>query len=207
MSVIGVDEAGRGPLFGRVYSGAVILPDESTGFDMSLIKDSKKFSSSKKIREVAKYIKENALYWNVGFCSEKLIDKKNIREATFCSMHEAIRGILAKIDPTTVTLHIDGNAFNPLLYYHNNAFIEIPHTCIIGGDNLDKSIAAASILAKVTRDDYIAELCDTYPELDERYDLRKNKGYGTLKHRIGIQTFGRSAWHHQSFQLKNELNI
>ena len=204
MSIIGVDEAGRGPLFGRVYSAAVILPSEESDFDLSLIKDSKKFSSSKKIKEVAKYIKDHALYWEIGYCSEKIIDKKNIREATFSSMHIAIRNILSKVDPSNITLHIDGNGFNPLFYFHNNKFIEIPHTCIIGGDNVDKSIGAASILAKVARDEYIEEMCSIYPELIERYDLLNNKGYGTKKHREGIYKYGLSNWHRESFKLKKQ---
>ncbi len=203
MFTIGVDEAGRGPLFGRVYSAAVVLPPQDGNFDLSLIKDSKKFSSSKKIKEVAKYIKDHALYWGIGYCSEKIIDSKNIREATFSSMHSAIRSILAKADTSDVILHIDGNGFNPLLYFHNNQFIEIPHKCIIGGDNIDKSIGAASILAKVARDEYIEEMCSMYPELIEKYDLLNNKGYGTKKHREGIHNYGLSNWHRKSFKLKN----
>ena len=202
---IGVDEAGRGPLFGRVYSAAVILPKEgSSNIDLSLIKDSKKFTKSNKIKEVAKYIKENALYWNVEYVDEDIVDKKNIREATFICMHKAIKNVLNELDdPFKCHLNIDGNAFKPLIFCKNEKFIEIPYTCIVQGDAIDKSISAASILAKTARDEYIENLCDENPELEEKYDLRNNKGYGTKKHREGIAKYGRTKWHRQTFKLKN----
>ena len=205
MQIIGVDESGRGPLFGRVYCAAVILPNQNSAFNMDIIKDSKKFSSFKKLCDVSKYIKENSLYWNIAYVSEKMIDKINIREATFQCMHQAIRGLISKLNSMDeLKLHIDGNAFNPLTIYHNNSFIELPYECIVGGDNSDKAIGAASILAKVARDEYIIDMCNTYPELNEKYGLEKNKGYGTLQHRNGIKQYGRTQWHRESFRLKDE---
>jgi len=204
---IGVDEAGRGPLFGRVYSAAVILPNEDdsdSSFDFSCIKDSKKFSNKKKIKEVSDYIKENALYWGISHVSETIIDKKNIREATFICMHQAIKELISSLDEKShsqIRLLIDGNAFKPYLYYNGDMFIEVPHTCIIGGDAIHKSIAAASILAKVARDEYIADMCSQHPVLIEKYDLLNNKGYGTKNHRKGIHKHGKTEWHRQSFHL------
>jgi len=171
---IGVDEAGRGPLFGRVYSAAAILPKDDS-FDHSQMKDSKKFHSKKKIKAVAEYIKQNALAWSVAYEDEKVIDEINILQATQSAMHKAIKDCMSQIAEkkeltekeqtymkSQFQLLIDGNYFKPIAEY-NKTFqkIEIvPHICIEGGDNKYTSIAAASILAKVSRDDYIYELCE-----------------------------------------------
>jgi len=196
---IGVDEAGRGPLFGRVYSGAVVLPSNIV-LDPKLIKDSKKFSSKKKIKEAEKYVKENALYWAVAYEDENMVDKVNIRVATFKCMHGAIKKVIGDIgDKHEYSLMIDGNDFKPFMMFKNERIQEVPFECVIGGDNLHQNIAAASILAKVSRDDYIEEMCEAHPELVERYDLAKNKGYGTKKHMDGLREHGRSEWHRKSF--------
>ena len=203
---IGVDEAGRGPMLGRVYTAAVILPKDDS-FNHSLMKDSKKFHSVKKIQEAAKYIKENALYWHVSYSDESVIDEINIRNATHKSMHESIRGVIDKYVDTMhfMPLHllIDGNDFKPLMMVNKDdlSLRQIPHTCIEGGDNLYTSIAAASILAKVERDTYIEELCSKNPELNERYGLLKNKGYGTKTHMDGIKKYGISPYHRKSFGI------
>jgi len=208
---IGVDEAGRGPMLGRVYTAAVILPKDDS-FNHSLMKDSKKFHSVKKIQEAAKYIKENALYWHVSYSDESVIDEINIRNATHKSMHESIRGVIDKyvdtmqLEPLNfMPLHllIDGNDFKPLMIVNKDdlSLRQIPHTCIEGGDNLYTSIAAASILAKVERDTYIEELCSKNPELNERYGLLKNKGYGTKIHMDGIKKHGISPYHRKSFGI------
>ena len=112
---IGVDEAGRGPMLGRVYSGAVILPKEDE-FNHKLMKDSKRFSSEKRIREVAEYIKENAVAWGVGFITEEEIDRVNIRQATFTAMHSAITQVMKKHQDSSHTYHllVDGNDFKTL---------------------------------------------------------------------------------------------
>jgi ribonuclease HII len=211
---IGVDEAGRGPLFGSVYTAAVILPKDDT-FNHSIVKDSKKFHSKKKIEEVANYIKENALAWYVSFEDEKIIDDINILQATQQSMHTSILEVRKqynekmkkenKTERNDYSYHllIDGNYFNPITYLNKktNAFETIPHNCIEGGDNKYTAIAAASILAKVERDKYIEELCVKYPELIEHYGIDSNKGYGAKKHIDGIKQHGITIWHRKSFGI------
>ena len=198
---IGVDEAGRGPMFGRVYTGAVILPKSMADFNHALMKDSKKFHSEKKIREVAAYIKEKALAWAVGYADEKVIDQINIRRATHQAMHHAIQEVFLKLgsDPHAkeALLLVDGNDFTPFMVEAQ----QIQHVCIEGGDNTYSCIAAASILAKVARDDYIAELCLAEPTLITHYDLLKNKGYGTKKHMDGIKEHGITPYHRKTFGI------
>jgi ribonuclease HII len=202
---IGIDEAGRGPMLGRVYTAAVILPKDDS-FNHALMKDSKKFHSVKKIKEVAEYIKKNALYWHVAYADERTIDEINILNATHKAMHEAIRAVLDKAEDQSFHLcqsfHllVDGNNFKPLRIVKPDMSLEqIRHTCIEGGDNIYTSIAAASILAKVERDIYIEELCKKEPLLDERYGLLSNKGYGTKTHMDGIAQHGISQYHRKSF--------
>jgi ribonuclease HII len=202
---IGVDEAGRGPMFGRVYTAAVILPKDPMHFNHALMKDSKKFHSEKKINEAAEYIKKNAIAWHVSYATEKVIDTVNIRNATHQSMHEAITNIILKHGTYNYHLLIDGNDFTPFIkpipMKSKIEFIQIPHTCIEKGDNIYSSIAAASILAKVSRDNYIKELCIEIPILITNYDLLKNKGYGTQKHIDGIKTYGITEFHRKSFGI------
>jgi ribonuclease HII len=198
---IGVDEAGRGPLFGRVYSGAVILPKDDT-FDHSLMKDSKKFHSKKKITEVAEYIKSHAIAWGVGYCTEQTIDEINILQATQQSMHKAIRAALKGLDTGSFNLLVDGNYFKP--YTHNSSPTPLPYTTVEGGDNTYTCIAAASILAKVARDDYIDELCSENPELEAHYGIASNKGYGAKRHIDGIKEHGITIWHRRSFGICKE---
>jgi len=191
--MIGVDEAGRGPLFGRVYTAAVILPD---GFDLSLLKDSKKFTSEKKIKEVSDYIKKNASYY-ITYQDESYIDKVNILNATIKSMQQSVIGLLNTYDVSNVKIYVDGTQFKPCFYKDK----WLPYECVIKGDSLHKCISAASILAKVERDEYIRELCKENPELDERYGLLNNKGYGTKRHIEGIRTYGYCEYHRKSFKL------
>jgi len=197
---IGVDEAGRGPMMGRVYTAAVILPKDNS-FDHSLMKDSKKFHSDKKIREAADYIKKHALAWSVSYSTETEIDQHNIRNATHNSMHKSIKGVLSQ-EYTKYTLLIDGNDFKPLMLYDDDVgIVQVRHVCIEGGDNKYSAIAAASILAKVSRDTYIEELCKEHPYLNDNYDLLSNKGYGTAKHMAGIREHGSSPFHRKTFGL------
>jgi len=193
--MIGVDEAGRGPLFGRVYTAAVILSDD---FDLSLLKDSKKFTSEKKIKEVYDYIKENASYYSITYKDEVYIDKVNILNATIKSMQESVINVLSQCN-STVKIYVDGTQFKPIFY--NNEWV--PYECVIKGDSLHKCISAASILAKVERDEYIRELCRDKPELNEQYGLLTNKGYGTKIHIEGIKKYGYSEYHRTSFKLKS----
>jgi len=207
---IGVDEAGRGPLFGRLYVAATILPKGDL-FRHCDMKDSKKFHSEKKIRAVAEYIKANAIAWHVQYVDESTIDQINIRQSVLRAMHECcrqcIRQICEKYPETRpaedVFLLIDGNDFVPYTQYNEStqSIEEIPHQTVEGGDNQYTPISAASILAKVDRDDYVRELCFQYPELDRRYGISKNKGYGTKRHLDGIREHGISEWHRRTFGL------
>lgn len=206
---IGIDEVGRGPMFGRVYTAAVILP-KNDSFDHSQMKDSKRFSSKKKINEVAEYIKKNAIAYAVSYESEDVIDKINILQATHSSMHKAVKEILDKnISQQEVLLLVDGNNFKPYMCYdkEKGLYSQVNHKCIEGGDNKYTSIAAASILAKVERDKYIEELCSEYPHLDERYDLLSNKGYGTKAHMDGIKKHGITAWHRRTYGICKNYSV
>jgi ribonuclease HII len=211
---IGVDEAGRGPLFGRVYTAAVILPKDDS-FNFSIVKDSKKFHSKKKIEEVANYIKENALAWYVSFEDEQTIDKINILQATQSAMHNSILEVRkqynlllndkGKIENNEYSYYllIDGNYFNPITYLNKitNKIESISYVTIEGGDNKFASIAAASILAKVERDKYIDRLCEENPNLSLHYAIDTNKGYGAKKHIEGIKEHGITIWHRRSFGI------
>jgi ribonuclease HII len=208
---IGVDEAGRGPLFGRVYTAAVVLPKDDS-FDHLCVKDSKKFHSKKKIEDVAEYIKQNAIAWYVSFEDEKVIDEINILQATQRSMHTSILetrkqivGKMKEINRTdySVELLIDGNYFNPvtILNKTTSKIETIPYTTIEGGDNKFTAIAAASILAKVERDKYIDDLCEKNPTLSEYYGIDSNKGYGAKRHMDGIKEHGITIWHRRSFGI------
>ena len=189
----GIDEAGRGPMFGRVYSACVILPKNDIEFQYDQIKDSKRFSSKKKIKAVYEYIKEHAIDYCVAYEDEETIDSVNILQATQLSMHKAVRGLHHRPHH----LIVDGNYFKP----YSDMIGVIPFTCIEGGDNCYTSIAAASILAKVERDRYIEEMCAQYPYLDEKYGLLSNKGYGTKRHMEGIKEYGITPWHRRTFGI------
>ena len=199
---IGVDEVGRGPMFGRVYTAAVILPKED--FDYSLMKDSKKFTSEK-INAAAEYIKKNAFYWAISYEDEKVIDKFNIRQATFKSMHKSIASILEQIGEKQkkedIFLLIDGTDFKPYAKMIDETLYAYNHECVKGGDNEYASISTASILAKVERDKYIIDMCQEYPELITLYNLEKNKGYGAKAHLEGIKKHGITKWHRKSFGI------
>ena len=212
---IGIDEAGRGPMFGRVYSAAVILPNNEE-FKYELLKDSKKFTSEKKINEVADYIKTNALFWSVSYEDEKTIDSINIRQATLCAMHKAINELIKQNNSLanlnineSYYLLVDGNDFKPYTYYCETTHIikQINHILIEGGDNKFCSIAAASILAKVERDKYIRDICSNFPKLNIYYGLLKNKGYGTSKHMEGIKNYGISKWHRTTYGCCKEAIV
>ncbi len=193
----GIDEAGRGPLFGRVYVAAVILPQSADEFDHSLMKDSKRFSSKKKIEQAYEHIIQRAIGYKVAYADEKEIDRINIRQATLSCMHECVQGL--PVDPEH--LLVDGCDFKPFMTVTDDGFKSIPHTCIEGGDNKYTAIAAASILAKVERDRYVIKMCDEHPWLYEFYGLRSNKGYGTKKHIDGIRKDGITEWHRRSFGI------
>ncbi len=212
--IIGVDEAGRGPLFGSVYTSAIILPEDN--FDTSLLKDSKKFTSKKKIKEVYQYIKTNNTIYSIDYSDHKEIDKYNILQATQKSMHKSIQNVIKQyiescnsFEPymfDNIIICVDGNYFNDFAYFYIDKFYKINHKCLIKGDDLCKSISAASILAKVERDIYIEEFIKENPEYDEKYKLSTNKGYGTKQHLDGIREHGYSPYHRKSFKVKSLMN-
>jgi len=185
---VGLDEAGRGPLIGRVYAAVVNWGDTEINHN---VMDSKKLSPKKRA-EVLKWIKENVDEWAVGFAEPEEIDKINILEATKLAMDRSLNQLTIKPD----YLVIDGCGWE-------KKFITFKTTSIVKGDSKVYSIAAASILAKEFHDDYIKNICLENPELNERYDLLNNMGYGTAKHIEGIKKYGYSNFHRKSFKLKN----
>ena len=189
---IGVDECARGPMFGRLYTAGVVLPKI---FDHTKMKDSKKIKSQKKMEELANYIKENAVAWSVDYIEPQEIDEINIRQAVLKSMRTSIKNVIEKMDNSDVFLVIDGNDFIPMFYDNK----KLNHICVEKGDNTYSFIAAASILAKYEHDKYINELCDEYPDLDAKYGLKTNVGYGTKKHLEGIAAHGITQWHRKSY--------
>jgi len=208
---IGIDEAGRGPMFGRVYAGVVVLPKDDS-FNHSQMKDSKKFHSKKKIEQVAEYIKENAIAWAVEYEDEQTIDEINILQATQSAMHKGIKNVLSQlskqkdINYNKILLLVDGNYFKPYTFLNKNKtkLETINYHMIEGGDNKYTAIAAASILAKVGRDTYIDKLCEENPELIEYYGINSNKGYGSKKHLDGIKQYGITKWHRKTFGICKE---
>lgn len=185
---VGLDEVARGTLIGRVYTAGVIWPDdyvEDSGF---IIKDSKKLSKKKR-EELYDYIIDNAIDWNISYEDETSIDKINILGATMKSMHNNIDKLNIDVD----NILVDGSIFYP--------YKDIDHMCVEKGDNKYYSIAAASILAKVSHDWYIEDLCKQYPELHEKYDLLNNMGYATKKHLDGIRKHGISKYHRKTFGI------
>lgn len=183
----GVDEAGRGCLAGPVVAAAVILPPD---FYHPLVQDSKKLSEKQRY-ELREIILHEAIVWNIGISSVEIIDKVNILNATFIAMNEAIAGLYIKPE----LLIIDGNRFNN--------YTDIPYVCLIGGDNKNWNVAAASILAKTYRDDLMNLLHKEFPY----YDWKKNKGYPTSFHKQAIQKFGISIYHRKSFQCLPIKNL
>lgn len=179
----GCDEAGRGCLAGPVCAGAVILDPNRPieGLD-----DSKKLSKAKR-NKLRPLIEENALSWGVAMIWEEEIDQINILNASIKAMHMA----LEKLSPQPDFVLVDGNRFKP---YH-----QIPHQTVIKGDGKFLNIAAASVLAKTHRDEYMTKLHNQFPE----YNWAKNKGYPTIEHRIAVQQLGRSEHHRKSFKSKN----
>lgn len=208
---IGVDEAGRGPLFGPLYVAAVVLPKE--GFDGTGIKDSKKIKNKVKLAALAEYIKDKSVAWSIQTVDHVTIDKINIRQAVFQGMHACIREIFSKLESCVsgkkTFLLIDGNDFKPFYLFDESTdqFVDIPHNTIEGGDGKYMAIAAASILAKHARDKYIEELCGKYPDLCIRYNIHKNMGYGTKAHLEGILKYGVTQWHRMTYHRCKDMPL
>ncbi len=179
--ICGVDEAGRGPLAGPVCAAAVILP---AGLEIPGLNDSKKLSDKRR-RELFPLIQEQALAYGIAFASEAEIDEINILQATYLAMERALSQLKLKPDMVLV----DGNRAGEFGY---------PVQTVVHGDSLSANIAAASVLAKVTRDDFMIQLAEKYPE----YGFEIHKGYGTKAHYEALRTYGASPVHRKSFLKK-----
>ena len=177
----GCDEAGRGCLAGSVYAAAVILPED---YQNDLLNDSKQLTEKKRY-QLRGIIQRDAIAWAVGIVTPEEIDKINILNASILAMHRALDQL--KVRPEAVI--VDGNRFKK--------YKDLPHTTIVKGDGKYLSIAAASILAKTYRDDYMNRLAAEYPQ----YDWLSNKGYPTKKHREAIRQFGITPYHRKSYNL------
>ena len=177
----GCDEAGRGCLAGSVYAAAVIFPADYQNEELN---DSKQLTDKKR-HQLREIIERDAVAWAVGVVTPEEIDKINILNASFLAMHRALDQL--KVRPETII--VDGNRFKK--------YGEVPHVCIVKGDAKYLSIAAASILAKTYRDDYMDRLAEEYPQ----YDWKSNKGYPTKKHREAIRQYGVTPYHRMSYNL------
>lgn len=177
----GCDEAGRGCLAGSVYAAAVILPSD---YQNELLNDSKKLTAKKRYA-LREEIERDAIAWAVGIVTPEEIDKINILNASFLAMHRALDQL--SVRPEAVI--VDGNRFKP--------YQDLPSTTIVKGDGKYLSIAAASILAKTYRDDYMLSLAEEYPQ----YDWKSNMGYPTKKHRQAIREHGITPYHRKSYNL------
>ena len=183
----GCDEAGRGCLAGSVYAAAVILPDN---YQNELLNDSKQLTEKRRyqLREI---IERDAVAWAVGIVTPDEIDRINILNASILAMHRALDQL--KVRPEAII--VDGNRFKA--YKNPIDGLQLPHTTIVKGDGKYLAIAAASILAKTYRDDYMNQLAEEYPQ----YDWLSNKGYPTKKHREAIKQFGITPYHRKSYNL------
>ncbi|WP_115461332.1 ribonuclease HII [Winogradskyella aurantiaca] len=177
----GTDEAGRGCLAGPVVAAAVILPND---FNNPILNDSKQLSDTKR-QLLRSQIEEQALAWNVAFIDENIIDQINILRASISAMHKSIEGL----QPKPEFIAVDGNKFR--------AYKQIPFKTIVKGDSKYLNIAAASILAKTYRDDFMESIHNEFPE----YGWKQNKGYPTKSHRAAIKKLGASKYHRHSFKL------
>jgi ribonuclease HII len=177
----GCDEAGRGCLAGSVYAAAVIFPENYQNEDLN---DSKQLTDKRR-KQLREIIERDAVAWAVGIVTPEEIDRINILNASILAMHRALDQL--KVRPEAVI--VDGNRFKP--------YQKLPHTTIVKGDGKYLSIAAASILAKTYRDDYMDALAEDYPQ----YDWLSNKGYPTKKHRDAIRQYGMTPYHRKSFNL------
>jgi len=178
---VGCDEAGRGCLAGPVVAAAAVVPK---GWRNPILNDSKKLTESNR-NELRKIIEDEFEHWAVGFVYPEEIDEINILNASFLAMHKAIESLKCKAD----LILVDGNRFN--------SFQKVPHECVIKGDGKYSAIAAASILAKTHRDEFMQNMHNEYPY----YDWHRNKGYPTAKHREAIRANGPCEHHRKSFQL------
>ena len=178
---VGCDEAGRGCLAGSVYAAAVIFPPNYQNDELN---DSKQLTDKRR-KQLREIIERDAVAWAVGIVTPEEIDKLNILNASILAMHRALDQLAVRPE----AIIVDGNRFKP--YHH------LPHTTIVKGDGKYLSIAAASILAKTYRDDYMDRLAEEYPH----YDWLSNKGYPTKKHREAIRQYGITPYHRRTFNM------
>ena len=194
----GCDEAGRGCLAGSVYAAAVILPED---YQNEMLNDSKQLTDKKR-KQLRDIIQRDAIAWAVGVVTPEEIDRINILNASILAMHRALDQLTVRPE----AIIVDGNRFKPYRepitnnrepITNNREPITIPHTTIVKGDGKYLSIAAASILAKTYRDDYMDRLAEEYPQ----YDWQSNKGYPTQKHRDAIRQYGTTPYHRKTFNM------
>ena len=199
---VGIDEVARGCLLGRVYTGAVIWPYDESLLDSSgnmvecpITRDSKQYTRDQR-KELYQYIHDHALEVQYSYCEADEIDKINILQATYRSMHKSLDQFKTQMD----RILVDGDRFKAYTKKDKSGDEEwIPYVCFPKGDTKYLPISAASIVAKVEHDLYIERLCQEHPELDERYDLLSNMGYGSQRHRDGIAKYGVCQFHRVSF--------
>ena len=185
----GCDEAGRGCLAGSVYAAAVIFPEDYQNDELN---DSKQLTDKRR-KQLREIIQRDAVAWAVGIVTPEEIDKMNILNASILAMHRALDQL--QVRPEAII--VDGNRFKPYRLVVDDHVVNIPHTTIVKGDGKYLSIAAASILAKTYRDDYMDRLAEEYPQ----YDWLSNKGYPTKKHREAIRQYGITPYHRKTFNM------
>ena len=190
----GCDEAGRGCLAGSVYAAAVILPAD---YQNELLNDSKQLTEKRRY-ELRTIIERDAVAWAVGIVTPEEIDKMNILNASILAMHRALDQLIVRPE----AIIVDGNRFKPYrpVVDGSPASTPLPHTTIVKGDGKYLSIAAASILAKTYRDDYMNRLAEEYPQ----YDWLSNKGYPTKKHREAIRQYSITPYHRRTFNMQGD---
>lgn len=186
----GVDEAGRGCLAGPVCAAAIILPEILPDNLSKALNDSKKLSHSQRIH-LRPLIEQNAVSWAVGWASPEEIDQINILQASWLAMHRA----LEQLSQQPQQIAVDGNRFK--------AFADVPHQCFIKGDGRFLEIAAASILAKTHRDEYMERIHEEYP----MYNWQRNKGYPTIDHKKAVMDSGRSPYHRKTFNYSLQMKF
>lgn len=185
----GCDEAGRGCLAGSVYAAAVIFPED---YQNDALNDSKQLTDKRR-KQLREIIQRDAVAWAVGIVTPEEIDRINILNASILAMHRALNQLTVRPE----AIIVDGNRFKPYRPVVDGSAVNIPHTTIVKGDGKYLSIAAASILAKTYRDDYMDQLAEEFPQ----YDWLSNKGYPTKKHREAIRQYGITPYHRKSFNM------
>ena len=185
----GCDEAGRGCLAGSVYAAAVIFPEDYQNDELN---DSKQLTDRRR-KQLREIIQRDAVAWAVGIVSPEEIDRINILNASILAMHRALDQLTVRPE----AIIVDGNRFKPYRPVVDGSAVNFPHTTIVKGDGKYLSIAAASILAKTYRDDYMDQLAEEFPQ----YDWLSNKGYPTKKHREAIRQYGITPYHRKSFNM------